>query len=117
MRGFARYGFSNFDTSFQNGSYDENENFQLGIAATHQVNSRLSLRGGRDYIFNQYSESPQGRLPDEDVSLFNAYLGFGYKIGHNLTLTGSVNQTVATSDIDSRDYDRTRLSVGAEYTF
>ncbi len=118
VRGFAKYGFSNFDTSFANGSYDENENLQLGISARHQVNSRLNLSGGISYILNQYSESPApGNLPDEDVSLLNLNLGFGYSIGHNLTLTGSVNHTLASSDIDSRDYNRTRLLTGIEYAF
>lgn len=116
VRIFGKYGFSNYDTSFQNGGYDENENLQLGLAVGHQVNSKLSLNGGLTYILNQYSESPDG-LADEDSSLFNASVGFTYKVRQNLSLNGSVNHTFASSDIDGRDYNRTRLSAGAEYTF
>jgi len=117
FRAFARWGITSFNTSFLTDSFDINQNVRVGLAGTHQVSERLTVNGGIDYIFNDFQDSANGTLEDVTGNLANIYVGLNYRINQNLYFDATVNQTVSTSDLDARDFDRTRVSAGLSYSW
>lgn len=123
LRAFARYSMEDYGTSFGTYSYDLNDTFRLGISADYVVSSQLTLHGGINYIMTDYQDATDATTSDLDQDLWNAYVGFSYKINDALYVTGSYNYTDSsasggeTNAEDSRDYTQNRASLGMRYEF
>lgn len=131
VKAFARYGYENYDSilpSLSNPNwfdqYDERSTFRLGVAADYSISKQLSIFGGVDYIPTSYEggrpvqggglNRPVGSF---DESIFNAYLGFTVRFTDHISGNVSYNYTQSTSDLDIREYDRNRISVGVSAEF
>ena len=129
VRAFARYSMESYDTTqlFGNGLYDfsERQTLRIGVSAEYAISPTLALFGGVDYIPSSFDEgdlrAASGPAPltvsglDEDI--FNAYIGLSMKFTDYLTGTVTYNFTDSSSDFNSGDYDRNRISVGVRAEF
>lgn len=114
IRSFVRYGVSDFDSSFGETRYDKNQNLRFGLSAKHQATEKLAFTGDANYIYSSYEDGSNG-ASDEDVHLFNASLGASYKLVRNFYITTNINQTIGSSNLVSRDYNRSRYNLGVNY--
>lgn len=126
LRGFLRYGIEDWDTVQWMGpwlvEFDERTVMRVGLSGEYAVSDRLSLFGGVDYIMGDYDE---GRLVttatpfpgsyDEDI--VNLYVGMSMRLNEWLYAQASYNYTDSSSDLQRRDYDRNRVSVGMRAEF
>ncbi len=129
VRAFARYGIETYDTVQAIDpvglvEYDDRQTLRLGISANYAVSPTLSVFSGFDYIPTSYASGRSvtnppflGSIPDADEDIFNAYIGLSMKINDYLTGTATYNFTNSSSDINGRDYDRNRFSVGVSAEF
>ena len=112
------YGrLSTEDSSRQVGAavYDNANTMRLGVSGTYRVSQALSLSSGINYMSLAYEDGPPN--DDVDESLINAFVGFDLQIAENLYLNGSYNFEDLSSDEDTREYDRNRMSIGVRATF
>lgn len=125
IRSFARYSIEDYDTVQSFGStlveFDDRQTLRFGISGDYVISPKLSLFGGIDYIPTDFSG---GRVidtgdsfADESEDIINAYLGLSIKFNDYLTGTVSYNYTNSNSDINGREYDRNRISVGVSAEF
>ncbi|MES2997083.1 MAG: hypothetical protein V4733_09770 [Verrucomicrobiota bacterium] len=128
VQAFARYGIEGYDTVVLDNTgtlveYDDRQTFRLGVSGDYSLSQRLSLFGGIDYIPTSYEDgriaggfagSPNSSF---DESIFNAYVGFAVKFTDYLSGNVAYNFTDSSSDIDVREYDRNRISVGLSAEF
>jgi hypothetical protein len=127
VRGFARYGLESYDTvqRIGNGDYDfsERKTLRIGISAEYNISPMLSLFGGVDYIpatfdgGNLVDGVGSSTIDGIDEDLVNAYIGLSAKFTDYLSGTVTYNFTNSSSDIEGRDYDRNRISVGVRAEF
>ncbi|MDX1679900.1 MAG: outer membrane beta-barrel protein [Akkermansiaceae bacterium] len=125
VRGFVRYSIEDFDTIQSDGTgtfeYDERLTLRIGTSATYDISPRLQAFGGVDYIPTSFESgrlvSGTGTASDADEDVLNAYIGLALKITDNVEASCSYNYTNADSDFSSRDYDRSRISLGVSATF
>ena len=111
------YGrLSTEDSSRQIGAavYDNANTMRLGVTGTYRVSQALSLSSGINYMSLAYED---GTTDDVDESLINAFVGLNLQIAENLYLNGSYNFEDLSSDEDTREYDRNRMSIGVRATF
>ena len=111
------YGrLSTEDSSRQVGAavYDNANTMRLGVTGTYRVSQALSLSSGINYMSLAYED---GTAEDRDESLINVFVGFDLQIAENLYLNGSYNFEDLSSDEDTREYDRNRMSIGVRATF
>ena len=114
------YGrLSTEDSSRQVGAavYDNANTMRLGVSGTYRVSQALSLSSGINYLSLAYEDGTTTTADDVDESLINAFVGFDLQIAENLYLNGSYNFEDLSSDEDTREYDRNRMSIGVRATF
>ena len=114
------YGrLSTEDSSRQVGAavYDNANTMRLGVTGTYRVSQALSLSSGINYMSLAYEDGTTTTADDVDESLINAFVGFDLQIAENLYLNGSYNFEDLSSDEDTREYDRNRMSIGVRATF
>lgn len=122
VRLFTRYSMEDYGTSFGGYYYDMNDTFRLGVSADYIVSPQLTLHAGLNYIMTDMSESSDG-TSDLDQDLWNASIGFSYKVNDAMYVTGSYNYTDSSSSggtqlaEDSRDYSQNRASLGLRFEF
>lgn len=124
-KAFARYSMEDYDIVRNVGlnTFEYSNNvLRIGLTGDYALTPKTSIFGGLDYINTDYVDGQEVGGPATDdggsESLINAYLGVRVKLTEALSAEASVNYTDSTSDFDSnREYDRTRFSVGASYTF
>ena len=125
IRSFARYAIEDYDTVQSFGStlveFDDRQTLRFGISGDYVISPKLSLFGGIDYIPTVFSG---GRVIDTGASfadgsedIINSYIGLSIKFNDYLTGTVSYNYTNSNSDINGREYDRNRISVGVSAEF
>ena len=90
---------------------------RLGVSGTYRVSQALSLSSGINYLSLAYEDGTTTTADDVDESLINAFVGFDLQIAENLYLNGSYNFEDLSSDEDTREYDRNRMSIGVRATF
>lgn len=132
VRAFARYSLESYDTtqSYGNALYDfsERQTLRIGVSAEYAISQALSVFGGVDYIPSSFDEGrfvswnglgavPQPRVSGLDEDLINAYIGLSLKFTDNLSGSLTYNFTDSSSDLNNRDYDRSRVSVGVRAEF
>lgn len=130
VRAFARYGLESYDTvqALDNGGiydFSERKTLRIGVAAEYAISPMLALFGGVDYIPATFDGGNRvgGSLsaPDTangvDEDLINAYVGLSMKFTDYLSGTVTYNFTNSSSDVEGRDYDRNRISVGVRAEF
>lgn len=127
VRAFARYAMESYDTVqvIDGGIYDfsERKTLRVGVSAEYAISPTLALFGGVDYIPATFDEGnlKGGFGPDSvsgiDEDLINAYVGLSVKFTDYLSGTVTYNFTNSSSDIENRDYDRNRISVGVRAEF
>jgi predicted porin len=125
VRSFIRYGIEDYDTVqyVPNAvEFDDHRVVRIGVSADYSLSQFVTLFSGVDYIHSNFQDgrdavtsAPVGLEPTED--LVNLYVGFAYKVTPVFSLNGSYNYTDSTSDIDSRNYDRNRVSLGVSAEF
>jgi hypothetical protein len=130
VKSFTRYSVEDFDTvqsvggnSFQ---YANQQVLRIGINGSYSLTPRLSLFGGVDYINTAFDDgtelvAPFGKDSGKKEDVLNLSLGLRAKINPALTGECVINFTDSSSDFKSatftRDFDRTRISAGVNYTF
>lgn len=124
VRAFARYGSEDYDTVVAAPlltEYDDRLTLRVGVTATYQVSSYLSLFAGLNVISTSYES---GRLAgtaisvsDSSETLVNASIGASFKFTERLYGNLTYNFTDSDSDISNRDYDRNRISLGLSTQF
>ncbi|MDB4142344.1 outer membrane beta-barrel protein [Akkermansiaceae bacterium] len=101
--------------------YDDTHTLRLGVTGNYRVSQALSLQGGVNYQFLNYENgTASGAAPapaDLDEDLLNAFVGFDLQIAENVYLNGTYNFEDLGSDINTREYDRNRFSLGVRATF
>jgi hypothetical protein len=129
VRAFGRYGLESYDTVQQIGGalydFSERKTLRIGVSAEYSISPMLSLFGGVDYIpatfdgGNLVSTTPgaSSTAGGIDEDLVNAYIGLSVKFTDYLSGSVTYNFTNSSSDIDERDYDRNRISVGVRAEF
>jgi hypothetical protein len=125
VRSFIRYGIEDYDTvQFIPTAveYSDRRVVRVGVSADYALSQFVTIFSGVDYIHADFQDGrdaatnvPVGFEPSED--LINLYVGFSYKINPVFSVNGSYNYTDSSSDIDSRSYDRNRVSLGVSAEF
>jgi len=114
IRSFVRYSQEDFNII---GDFEDQDTLRLGVTGTYAVSPRLSLSGGVNYVYTEYSDSASG-LSDADRQLLHFNAGATLKLTDNVALNARYNYT--TTDIDPGvgiDFDRNRVSVGITADF
>ncbi len=123
VRTFIRYGIEDYDTIFANTQFEDRQTLRVGVSGTYQVSPDFSIYGGVDLVSTDYGD---GRavgggvaISDQDETLVNAYIGASLKLTEIITgtLTYNFTDSSASSGINGRDYDRSRISVGVSAEF
>ena len=123
VRLFTRYSMEDYGTSFPGYSYDGSDTFRLGLSADYIVSPDLTLFGGLNYVMTDYQDASAPGISSLDQDLWNAYIGFSYKINDAFYLTGSYNYTDSSSSggtglaSAARDYSQNRASLGVRFEF
>lgn len=125
IRGFVRYGVEDYDTvvGIPAGAveYDERLTLRVGVTGEYQISPSLSLFGGVHLVTTSYESgnfiAGGAPAPDADETLINAYIGASLKLTEYLYGTLTYNVTNSDSDVNNRDYDRNRVSVGLRSEF
>lgn len=124
VRGYLRYGVEDWQRllTFPNAPglgvlYSDTETLRIGFTADYEISQALSLMGGINYAFLDFTEQQSPVGPgDVEEELFNAFIGLNYIVNDNLTMNMRYNFEDLSSDA-GRDYDRNRISIGASTTF
>lgn len=127
VRAFARYSVESYDTVnvVGNGIYDfsERQTLRIGVSGEYAFSPTLALFGGVDYIPSNFDKGNRvagtgpNRVSGLDEDIFNAYIGLSVKFTDYLTGTVSYNFTDSSSDFNTGDYERNRISVGVRAEF
>lgn len=128
VRAYTRYGIEGYD-SVQSlpviglVEYDDRQTLRFGVSAEYAISPRFSIFGGVDYIPSTYSAGRDlqapfvATVPDMDEDIINANIGVSMRFNDMLTGTLTYNFTTSSSDINTRDYDRNRISLGLSAEF
>ncbi len=116
LNSYVRYSGEDYSRQIGGNVYDNSNTLRVGVTADYRVSQALSLQGGINYQFLSYEDGGVG-VSDVDEDLFNAYVGFDLRIAENVYLNGTYNFEDLGSDIDDREYDRNRFSLGVRATF
>ena len=76
---------------------------------------KLSLSAGVNGVFNNTTFDGGGG--DQTQQTLDANIGLQYRLNRQVTLTANFSFTQSVSSSGDRDYDRSRIFVGAEYEF
>ena len=124
IRGFVRYGVEDYDTVVGIPAaveYDERLTLRVGVTGEYQISPSFSLFGGVNLVTTSYESgnfiAGGAPAPDADETLINAYIGASLKLTEYLYGTLTYNLTNSDSDVNNRDYDRNRVSVGLRTEF
>jgi uncharacterized protein (PEP-CTERM system associated) len=125
VRSFIRYGIEDYDTvQFVPApvEFADRRVVRVGVSADYTLSQEITLFAGVDYINSDFQDGRNAvtKVPVADElteDLVNLYVGFSYQINPALALTGSYNYTDSSSDLDSRSYDRNRVSLGVRADF
>jgi len=127
IRSFARYSIESNDTVQNFGAtiveFDDRQTLRFGVSADYAISSKLSLFGGIDYIPTEFSggreisPTPGNSFADGSENVLNGHIGISIQFTDYLTGTASYNYTNSSSDINGRDYERNRISVGVSAEF
>ena len=111
FRAYVRYGLDNNETSF----YDTNTSLRTGLSFNQQIAENLSASAGVNYVHSELEGSDF--LADTDDDLVSVNLGLRYQLQRNLALYGDYYYINSSSDVEFREYDRHRFTVGLSATF
>ncbi len=129
VRAYTRYGIENYnniqvDPTAGLVEYDETTTLRFGVSGDYAISPMLSIFGGVDYIPTTYESGTSattppfiGSISDLDEQIINTYIGLSVKFNDFLTGTATYNYTNSDSDVDGRNYDRNRISVGLSAEF
>lgn len=111
VRWFGAGGFDGAELS----GYESRYSIRTGLNATHQINKRVGLRAGAQYVYSDFDGGGVTADVTEHSLLLSA--GVSYQILENLSMDASYNYSVLASDDPSREFDRNNVSVGVTATF
>ncbi len=111
FRGYVRYGLDANEFS----AYPEHKSLRTGFSYNQQVAENLSASAGLNYVHSEFAGSEI--LPDSDDDLVSVNLGLRYQIQRNLALYGDYYFVTTSSDVEFREYDRHRFTLGLSATF
>lgn len=111
LQGVIRYGQEQPDDIFS----QSRETFRIGLKLNHGFTPRLSAQLEGYYQNNDTRSSSLQDGFNEDI--YNAVAGLRFALTQNVSLRGGYSYTVIDSDDAFREYDRTRLWIGAGVTF
>ncbi|MDB4283863.1 outer membrane beta-barrel protein [bacterium] len=114
VRAYGRYSVEDYARNIGGVLYDDANTLRFGVTGNYQVSQDLSLQGGINYQFLDYSDDV---APGIDEDLFNAFVGFNLQVAENVYLNGTYNFEDLGSDNNAREYDRNRFSLGVRATF
>ncbi|MFU8893354.1 MAG: outer membrane beta-barrel protein [Luteolibacter sp.] len=127
VRVFSRYSMEYNDTVRTTGTgdlveYDRRDTFRLGFDVDYTLSPKLSLNSSVSYINTGYADgvaiSPPGPPPGSaDEELIQLTLGLAYRFTDNLLGSVGYTYTDSSSDLQGRDYERTRVSLGIQAEF
>lgn len=123
---YAKYSLSNYNTDFDVDDnndgviddtiyYEGNQQFLYGIDASYEVNKKLKVHAGADYVYNDYISgyriSDNSAVDSFAEDIIHLKTGYTYFINDSFQINGTINHTIADS------YDRTRYAFGVNYSF
>lgn len=124
VKAFARYGVEDYDTVVATpllSEYAERLTLRVGVSGDYMVSKSLSFTSGVALINTSYDKGhllgTATSVGGASENLINAYIGASLKFTEYLTGTLTYDYTNANSDISSRNYDRSRVSVGVRAEF
>lgn len=111
LRWLARAGLENNEVF----GFDHRYSVRTGVTVTHRLNDRLGASAGVAYVDSQLEGS--GSAADVSERGLQAHAEVTYALLPNLDLTTGYQFSDYSSDDNSRDYDRHRVSVAASTSF
>ncbi|MDB4354007.1 outer membrane beta-barrel protein, partial [Akkermansiaceae bacterium] len=117
VRAYARYSVEDYARAVGDSVYANTETLRIGFTGTYSVSQALSLNAGVNYQALAYQDIQTGTLGEIDEDLINAFVGFDLQVAENIYLNGSYNFEDLGSDLNTREYDRNRYSLGVRATF
>jgi hypothetical protein len=112
------YGWYGLDDSDRSG-YDEQISLRTGISGSYQLADRLTGSIGAHYIMTDYSGGDAASIfgSDRNEDLISFSVGLEYRLWRNVSLDANYYFTKNMSDLDIREFDRHRVSLGVKATF
>jgi opacity protein-like surface antigen len=133
LKAFARYSVEPYDTvqyvKSAGGSglydFDQRETLRIGVSGEYKISRMFAVFGGVDYIPADFKDGRKvggaagasATVSGLSQDLVNLYMGLSVKFTDNLFGTLSYNYTDSSSDLDTQDYDRSRVNLGVRYEF
>lgn len=125
INSYLRYGLEYTDNTVQlpvPAVYEEKSSLRLGVNTSFAISQRLSFFNGFELVSASFMDGralngTSTPIKTGDELLWNANLGFSVKLSEIFYGRISYNYTDSDSDLDSRSYDRNRLSIGVNAQF
>lgn len=110
----ARYGTSASGLS----SYNQGQQFLLGLSAAHQFTRRISANAFFNYQNNYYTQ-PDSDYPDFNDNIFNTGLNVNFQVNRVWSLLAGYAYTtlLSTDSLLERDYNQSIVYIGTELSF
>lgn len=116
---FTRYSLESEGLYRDDVNYSAHEVLRVGVTGDYMISPKFSIITGFDYIPSTYQDGLKlgVQQPNQDESLINAYVTASVKF--NDFLSGSVSYTFTdqTSDFQTANYNRNRISLGLNANF
>lgn len=97
--------------------YEDKTTWQTNAGLAYQATKQITLTTDIDYLLGQY-EGAQGAATEGDENKITWSTGVSYAYSPQVTLNASYAFTDSDSDVSTaNDYDRNRLSLGANIAF
>ena len=118
---FTRYSLESEGLYRDDVNYSAHQALRVGVTGDYMISPKFSIITGFDYIPSTYQDGlssiPKTDTSDKSESLINAYVTASVKF--NDFLSGSISYTFTdqTSDFQTANYNRNRISLGLNANF
>ncbi|MGK0184632.1 MAG: hypothetical protein ACI9R3_000406 [Verrucomicrobiales bacterium] len=112
LRWYNRYGYDETNA----GGHQNRTSYRTGLTVSQKFGPYLSGNTGVHYIHQAFEDSYSGASDRDDDTVYFT-VGLDYKILDNVVLNSSYTYTNLSSDAETLEYDRSRVSLGLSATF
>ncbi|NNE90209.1 MAG: outer membrane beta-barrel protein [Verrucomicrobiales bacterium] len=110
LRWMARIGLENNEVF----GFSERYSYRTGLTANHAINDRLRATAGVSFVRSDFEGAEFDSIEEHAVS---GQIGLAYRVVQNVDLRLGYHYTNYSSDNSARDYDRSRVTIGATANF
>ncbi len=96
-------------------NFQSRYSYRVGASASHRLTDRLTLNADINYAYSTFTST--GGAPDVFEHDLSASAGIGYRFYDNISVNANYSYSIVTSDDVTREYDRSRVSLGLNATF